>query len=56
MVARKMRLLLFAAVAAVAMVVATASAGTSAGGGSGILRVGTTTYIDSFNPFNFIES
>jgi peptide/nickel transport system substrate-binding protein len=25
-------------------------------GGSGILRVGTTTYIDSFNPFNFIES
>ena len=56
MVARKMRLLLLAAVAAVAMVVATASAGTSAGGGSGILRVGTTTYIDSFNPFNFIES
>jgi peptide/nickel transport system substrate-binding protein len=25
-------------------------------GGSGILRVGTTNYIDSLNPFNFIEA
>jgi peptide/nickel transport system substrate-binding protein len=24
-------------------------------GGSGILRIGTTNYIDSFNPFNYIE-
>ena len=24
-------------------------------GGSGILRVGTTSYIDSFNPWNYIE-
>jgi peptide/nickel transport system substrate-binding protein len=28
----------------------------TAGGGSGILRVGTTTYIDSLNPFKYIES
>jgi peptide/nickel transport system substrate-binding protein len=26
------------------------------GGGSGILRLGTTNYIDSLNPFNYIES
>ena len=25
-------------------------------GGSGILRVGTTSYIDSFNPWNYIDS
>ena len=24
-------------------------------GGSGILRIGTTNYIDSFNPWNYIE-
>ena len=24
-------------------------------GGSGILRIGTTSYIDSFNPWNYIE-
>ena len=37
---------------------ATASSGASSeasAGGSGILRVGTTDYIDSFNPFNYIE-
>ncbi len=37
---------------------ATANAGASAGasaGGSGILRIGTTSYIDSFNPWNYIE-
>ncbi len=26
-----------------------------AAGGSGILRIGTTSYIDSFNPWNYIE-
>ncbi|HEY0415503.1 MAG TPA: ABC transporter substrate-binding protein [Gaiellaceae bacterium] len=26
------------------------------GGGSGILRIGTTNYIDSFNPLNYIET
>ena len=58
MLARKMRFLLLAVaiVAAVAISVSGASARSSAGGGSGILRVGTTTYIDSFNPFNYIES
>jgi peptide/nickel transport system substrate-binding protein len=37
---------------------ATASSGTAQAGqagGSGILRVGTTSYIDSFNPWNYIE-
>src|SRR5262245_11533377 len=37
---------------------ATASSGASAeasAGGSGILRIGTTSYIDSFNPWNYIE-
>ncbi|HEX5028295.1 MAG TPA: ABC transporter substrate-binding protein [Gaiellaceae bacterium] len=37
---------------------ATASSGSTAteqAGGSGILRVGTTSYIDSFNPWNYIE-
>ena len=31
-----------------------AGAGSSAGG-SGILRIGTTSYVDSFNPWNYIE-
>jgi len=37
---------------------ATASSGGAAeasAGGSGILRIGTTSYIDSFNPWNYIE-
>ena len=37
---------------------ATASSGavaTPQAGGSGILRIGTTSYIDSFNPWNYIE-
>ena len=39
---------------------ATASSGASGAaatqaGGSGILRIGTTSYIDSFNPWNYIE-
>jgi peptide/nickel transport system substrate-binding protein len=37
---------------------ANASSGASAeasAGGSGILRIGTTSYIDSFNPWNYIE-
>ena len=36
---------------------ATASSGAAAtqAGGSGILRIGTTNYIDSFNPWNYIE-
>jgi peptide/nickel transport system substrate-binding protein len=37
---------------------AAASSGTAAeasAGGSGILRIGTTSYIDSFNPWNYIE-
>jgi peptide/nickel transport system substrate-binding protein len=29
---------------------------TAKSGGSGILRVGTVSYIDSFNPFNYIEA
>ncbi len=60
---RARRLLFAAAVVAVA-IAAAGSAGRSAAaapagakaGGSGILRVGTTTYIDSLNPFKFIES
>jgi peptide/nickel transport system substrate-binding protein len=37
---------------------ATASSGAAAeasAGGSGILRIGTTSYVDSFNPWNYIE-
>jgi len=37
---------------------ASASSGATAeasAGGSGILRIGTTSYIDSFNPWNYIE-
>jgi ABC-type transport system substrate-binding protein len=37
---------------------ASASSGASSeasAGGSGILRIGTTSYIDSFNPWNYIE-
>jgi peptide/nickel transport system substrate-binding protein len=60
---RARRLLAAAAVGAVA-IAAAGSAGRSAAaapatakaGGSGILRIGTTTYIDSLNPFKFIES
>jgi peptide/nickel transport system substrate-binding protein len=33
-----------------------AGSGASKGGGSGILRLGTTSYIDSLNPFNYIEA
>jgi peptide/nickel transport system substrate-binding protein len=55
MLARKLPVLVLALGLAVAVVVSGASARTSAGG-SGILRIGTTTYIDSFNPFNYIES
>ena len=65
---RKSGRLTLAVLAAVAVVVAisagstayaratssAAAATASKAGGSGILRVGTTTYIDSFNPFNFI--
>jgi peptide/nickel transport system substrate-binding protein len=32
------------------------AAGESQAGGSGILRVGATSYIDSLNPFNFIQA
>src|SRR5947207_1443221 len=32
------------------------AAPTAQGGGSGILKVGTVSYIDSFNPFNYIEA
>jgi len=32
-----------------------AAAASSKAGGSGILRIGTTNYIDSFNPWNYIE-
>lgn len=34
---------------------AKAAGGEAKAGGSGILRVGTTSYIDSFNPWNYIE-
>jgi len=62
-IARRRRgLLLIAAVAAFAVTLGT-SAGAGAtsptkakAGGSGILRIGTTNYIDSFNPINFIET
>jgi peptide/nickel transport system substrate-binding protein len=54
------RLLLIAAVATlVAALGASAGAGATKrtkAGGSGILRIGTTNYIDSFNPINFIET
>ncbi len=57
------RLLSIAVAAAVFAAVVAGSAGRSAAaptaakaGGSGILRIGTTTYIDSLNPFKFIES
>jgi peptide/nickel transport system substrate-binding protein len=59
------RVLLVAAVAALAVALGTsagAGAATPTGtakakaGGSGILRVGTIDYIDSFNPFNWIEA
>jgi peptide/nickel transport system substrate-binding protein len=50
------------AVAAVALAgLAGSASGTTEGaaapsaGGSGILRIGTTSYIDSFNPWNYIE-
>jgi peptide/nickel transport system substrate-binding protein len=60
---RRRTLALAAAVVAIAVAVA-GSAGSGAAaapaaakaGGSGILRIGTTNYIDSFNPINFIES
>src|SRR5438132_207929 len=49
-----------AAVLAVAIAAAMAAgvggASQAKGGGSGILRLGTTNYIDSLNPFNYIES
>jgi peptide/nickel transport system substrate-binding protein len=60
---RRRRWLLLAAAVAVITVAAGGSAGAGRAapaaveaGGSGILRVGTTNYIDSFNPINFIES
>jgi peptide/nickel transport system substrate-binding protein len=43
--------------AAIAIAVLTAGSSTAArSGGSGILRIGTTNYIDSLNPFKYIES
>jgi peptide/nickel transport system substrate-binding protein len=54
---------LLAAAVAVVAIAAGGSAGAGAAtpasakaGGSGILRVGTLNYIDSFNPINFIEA
>jgi peptide/nickel transport system substrate-binding protein len=62
-VQRRRRSLAVAAVLAALAVAAAGSAGAGAAapakakaGGSGILRIGTTNYIDSFNPLNFIES
>ena len=66
---RRLGRLMFALLGTVALVAAgsaawlgsqraTASSGTAAAsqaGGSGILRIGTTSYIDSFNPWNYIE-
>jgi peptide/nickel transport system substrate-binding protein len=43
-------------VAARGTATAGAAVGASSAGGSGILRLGTTNYIDSLNPFNFIEA
>jgi len=61
--ALRVRRLPLAVAVAVLAVAAAGSAGRSAAapatanaGGSGILRVGTTSYIDSLNPFKFIES
>jgi peptide/nickel transport system substrate-binding protein len=47
-----------ALVAALVLVVGAGAGGAAAkkAGGSGILRIGTTNYIDSLNPFNYIES
>jgi peptide/nickel transport system substrate-binding protein len=42
--------------AVVVAAVALAIPASANAGGSGILRVGTTTYIDSLNPFKYIES
>jgi peptide/nickel transport system substrate-binding protein len=60
-VRRRRRPLLLAAVVAAVAVAAAGSAGSgaaapAAAGGSGILRIGTTNYIDSFNPLNYIEA
>src|SRR5436309_16097397 len=41
---------------ATAIVAGAARTSGAKGGGSGILRLGTTNYIDSLNPFNYIES
>jgi peptide/nickel transport system substrate-binding protein len=60
---RRRGVTLLAAAVAVVAIAAGGSAGAGAAtpaaataGGSGILRVGTTNYIDSFNPINFIEA
>jgi peptide/nickel transport system substrate-binding protein len=53
------RHVLVLSVAVLALVLAIAVGGATAGssaGGSGILRIGTTNYIDSLNPFNYIEA
>jgi len=52
--AKKWFLALLAVVPALVFAVSGPAAGSTAGG-SGILRIGTTNYIDSFNPFNYIE-
>jgi peptide/nickel transport system substrate-binding protein len=43
-------------VAAASMGGGAAASSGAAAGGSGILRLGTTNYIDSFNPLNYIET
>jgi peptide/nickel transport system substrate-binding protein len=48
--------LLAAGLVAAAALVASAATSAAKAGGSGILRLGTTNYIDSLNPFNYIES
>lgn len=60
---RGRRVLVTAAVVALVAAAAGSAGGSAAAapaaakaGGSGILRIGTTTYIDSLNPFKFIES
>jgi peptide/nickel transport system substrate-binding protein len=55
-VSRAVATLAVAAVVATAAGSATASGSAAKAGGSGILRIGTINYIDSVNPFNFIES
>jgi peptide/nickel transport system substrate-binding protein len=56
-VQRSRRMRAVVAAAAFALVAAgSAGGGTAKGGGSGILRIGTTSYIDSFNPFNYIAA